>query len=71
MNDRPQQRRSAKDTVSAGRVEMCLDTEFQSICDNNWNNAEASVVCSELGFSKFGMSVETGVLCLGIANAMG
>ena len=34
---------------------MCLDGEFHTVCDDNWSNMHASVVCSELGFSKNGV----------------
>lgn len=44
------------DTPYEGRVEICIDNEWSSICDigdNNyyyWNNYEASVACRQLGF---------------------
>ena len=49
-----------KDTVSTGRVEMCLNGEFTTICDDSWDNVDASVLCKELGFSEHGMYM----LCL-------
>lgn len=54
VNDERLQRRIIKDTVSTGRVEMCLNGEFRTICADDWNNAAASVLCSQLGLSRFG-----------------
>ena len=34
-----------------GRVEYCLDNRFGTICDDRtWNDADAQVVCNQLGF---------------------
>ena len=54
MNDNPLQGDIVKDTLRIGRVEMCLEGEFRTICDDDWNDVAASVLCSELGFSKYG-----------------
>lgn len=43
-----------KDTVSQGRVEVCVDNEFRTVCDSGWNNTDASIICTELGFSRYG-----------------
>jgi len=40
--------------VSEGRVEICMDGVFGTVCDVNWGNSDAIVVCRELGFAPQG-----------------
>lgn len=44
-----------KDGLRAGRVEVCLDGQFVAVCNAQWDNADASVVCRQLGFSPCGV----------------
>ena len=37
-----------------GRVEICYDNQWGTICDNGWSNEEAKVVCRQLGFQTIG-----------------
>ena len=37
-----------------GRVEVCINRTWWSICPNSWSYSEASVVCRQLGFSEYG-----------------
>jgi deleted-in-malignant-brain-tumors protein 1 len=37
-----------------GRVEICINQAWSTICDQHWDNIDASVVCSQLGFSPYG-----------------
>ena len=43
-----------KDELARGRVEICINGSYGTLCDDNWNYEDASVVCSQLGFSRYG-----------------
>lgn len=40
---------------SEGRVEVCYNNHWGTICHNGWGASEARVVCSELGYPRNGV----------------
>ena len=42
--------RLAGGNESFGRVEICADGMFGSVCDDEWDDRDAQVVCNQLGF---------------------
>ena len=38
-----------------GRVEICTQNTWGTVCNSDWTNTEAQVVCNQLGYARAGL----------------
>ena len=49
-----QLRLAGANVANEGRVEICINNEWGTVCDDSWGNTDATVVCRQLGYSTEG-----------------
>ena len=49
-----QLRLAGSNVVNEGRVEICINNEWGTVCDDSWGTNDATVVCRQLGYSTQG-----------------
>ena len=52
-------RLSGSSVKYAGRIEICVEKIWTSLCDDSWDFRDALVVCRELGYSPYGITIYT------------
>ena len=56
-------RLSGSSQTYAGRVELCVERTWTTLCDQTWDFNDAAVTCRQLGYSSYGLYIYNINLC--------